>query len=231
MTILSTPCKVHVIMPHYQPLKDRHRQIREHFPRSLDLRVHRSLSWLQRAEQSGDDDDGRFIFLWIAFNAAYAQEMRHEGDMPEQQLLRDFLHKLVSLDRDKRLASVVWTEFPRAIKLLLNNPYVFQPYWDCQNGRRPRGEWSGLFERAKVTAARALGSDDTARVLGNVFSRLYTLRNQIIHGGATWNSSVNRDQVRDGGNILGQLVPVIIEIMMTHPETDWGEPCYPVVDS
>ncbi|TVP56400.1 MAG: hypothetical protein EA349_08150 [Halomonadaceae bacterium] len=220
-------------MSHYQTLKDRHRQIRDSFPRSLDLRVHRSLSWLQRAEQCSDDDDGRFIFLWIAFNAAYAQEIRHDGAstdvLPEQELLRNFLHRLVTLDSDKHLSAMVWTEFPRAIKLLLNNQYVFQPYWDSQNGRRPRGEWSGLFERAKVTAARALGSDDTARVLGNVFSRLYTLRNQIIHGGSTWNSSVNRDQVRDGGNILGQLVPVIITLMMTHPASDWGEPCYPVV--
>jgi len=214
----------------YQTLKNRHRAIRDQFPRSLDLRVHRSLSWLQRAEQCEDDDDGRFIFLWIAFNAAYAQEMRHDGPMPEHQVLRDFLVKLVSLDTDKQLTRVVWTEFPNVIRMLLNNPYVFQPYWDSQNGKRPRGEWSGLFERAKVAAARALGSDDTARALQHVFSRLYTLRNQLLHGGSTWNSSVNREQVKDGANILGQLVPVIISIMMGHGEAEWGEPCYPVVE-
>ena len=32
------------------------------------------LSWLHRAEQC-EDEDGRFIFLWIAFNAAYAQDL------------------------------------------------------------------------------------------------------------------------------------------------------------
>ncbi len=215
----------------FAALKNRHREIRESLPGSLDLRVHRSLSWLQRAELCEDDADGRFVFLWIAFNAAYAQEMRTDEPMPEQRVLRGFLEKLVSLDEQKKLSAVVWTEFPKAIRLLLNNQYVFQPYWDSQNGKRPRGEWSGLFERAKVAASRALGSDDTARVLGEVFSRLYTLRNQMVHGGSTWNSSVNRDQVRDGANILGQVVPVIIEILMTHPEADWGEPCYPVVES
>ncbi|TDT44254.1 hypothetical protein DES49_0354 [Halospina denitrificans] len=212
----------------FEVLKARHRTIREQLPDSLDLRVHRALSWLNRSEQCADDD-GRFVFLWIAFNAVYAQEMRAETPMPEQRVLRDFLEKLVQLDRDGQLSAVVWTEFPNAIRLLLNNQYVFQPYWDCQNGVRPRGEWHGLFERAKVTASRALGSNDTTRVLGEVFSRLYTLRNQIMHGGSTWNSSINREQVRDGANILGQLVPVIIAILMAHPEADWGDPCYPVV--
>jgi len=50
-----------------------------------------------------------------------------------------------------------------------------------------------------------------------------------MHGGSTWNSSINREQVRDGANILAQLVPVIIAILMAHPEADWGDPCYPVV--
>lgn len=38
---------------------------------NLRLRAHRALSWLDRTEQA-DDLDGSFIFLWIAFNAAYA---------------------------------------------------------------------------------------------------------------------------------------------------------------
>ena len=51
-----------------------------------------------------------------------------------------------------------------------------------------------------------------------------------MHGGATWGSGVNRSQVKDGANILGQVVPVIIHLMMEHPKKDWGEPCYPVVE-
>jgi len=34
------------------------------------LRVHRSISWVDRAEAELDDHDARFLFLWIAFNAA-----------------------------------------------------------------------------------------------------------------------------------------------------------------
>ena len=51
-------------------LKARQRELRHAFPESLGLRVHCALSWLYRAEQEPDDYDARFIFLWIAFNAA-----------------------------------------------------------------------------------------------------------------------------------------------------------------
>src|SRR5690606_23004038 len=51
----------------FQELKQRHRQERDAQHSNLRLRVHRALSWLDRAEQA-EDLDGRFIFLWIAFN-------------------------------------------------------------------------------------------------------------------------------------------------------------------
>ncbi|MGX2987135.1 hypothetical protein [Ursidibacter sp. B-7004-1] len=63
-----------------------------------------------------------------------------------------------------------------------------------------------------------------------MFGRLYTLRNQIIHGGATYNSRVNREQLRDGCNVLKLLIPAMLQIMMeNHSEIDWGKPFYPVV--
>jgi hypothetical protein len=69
------------------------------------------------------------------------------------------------------------------------------------------------------------------QVLSIVLARLYVLRNQLIHGGATWNGSVNRHQVRDCANLLGKLVPIVIEIMMDHPEHDWGVATYPVINT
>ena len=51
-----------------------------------------------------------------------------------------------------------------------------------------------------------------------------------MHGGATWNSSVNRDQVRDGARILGFLVPIFVDLMMDNADVDWGLPYYPVVE-
>jgi len=58
----------------HDTLRARHQTVRDGYPPDLNLRLHRALSWLKRAEMA-EDDDGRFIFLWIAFNAAYAREI------------------------------------------------------------------------------------------------------------------------------------------------------------
>ena len=50
-----------------------------------------------------------------------------------------------------------------------------------------------------------------------------------MHGGATWQGSVNRDQIRDGTAILSDFVPLVIHLLMDNPDEDWGDPCYPVV--
>ena len=70
---------------------------------------------------------------------------------------------------------------------------------------------------------------ETTVVLSIVLSRLYTLRNQLVHGGATWNGSVNRDQLRDGCAIMSKLTPLLIELMMDNPDALWGDPVFPVV--
>ena len=71
---------------------------------------------------------------------------------------------------------------------------------------------------------------NTVLVLRLVFDRLYVLRNQLVHGGSTWNSRVNRDQMRDGAAILAFLMPVFVDVMMDNPHEDWGRPFYPVVE-
>ncbi len=89
----------------------------------------------------------------------------------------------------------------------------------------------GSNSTVNKAANQALATKKTATALGVVLARMYTLRNQLVHGGATWNSSVNRDQIRDCTAFLGKLVPIVITLMMDHPETLWGDACYPVVDA
>ncbi|MCP4076404.1 MAG: hypothetical protein GY744_09490 [Gammaproteobacteria bacterium] len=211
----------------FNSLKDRHREIRDTLPENISLRVHRALSWLDCAEQN-DNDDAKFIFLWISFNSAYAHEIEDRRHFKERKVLVNFLKLLLEVDSDKTLYGIAWDEFPKSIRLLLSNKYVFQFYWDYQNQKITEDEWEYLFESAKISAQNALGSMDTVKILAIVFDRLYTLRNQLIHGGATWNGSVNREQIRDGVNILSRLVPAIIFIMMNNKPRIIGQPCYPV---
>ena len=56
------------------------------------------------------------------------------------------------------------------------------------------------------------------------------LRNQLVHGGATWNGTINRQQVCGGAAVIGWLLPIFIDVIMANPGHDWGLPYYPVVD-
>lgn len=210
-------------------LKQRHRLVRDGHPAGLTLRIHRALSWLSRAEQA-EDVDGKFIFLWIAFNAAYAQEIDDSDRASGKAAFTAFLQKLCDLDTSKHIDELIWNEFSGSIRVLLDNPYVFHLFWDFQRGRLDEGEWKERFASAKRAAQSALASGNTPVLLAVMFSRLYTLRNQLMHGGATWNGKVNRDQLRDCTRLLGKLVPAIIALMMDNPNTLWGDAVYPVVD-
>lgn len=198
------------------------------------LRMHRALSWLQRAEAAGDDHDVAFICLWIAFNATYAQDTGGGiSTTSERQTFRNFLAEVCALDAAKALSNLLWQVFPGPIRVLLDNQYVFQPFWDALNDPRSDGsmseDWWEAFNTARLRVQRALAQQDTERVLYEVFVRLYTLRNQLMHGGATWNSSVNRAQVRDGRALLARVLPVMLGVMMDHPARFEGRPFYPVV--
>lgn len=221
----DTPASVIVTA---EALKTRQRKERDQYCEGFGLRIHRAISWLARAEQC-DDLDGRFVFLWISFNAAYSNELG-EISMAESEQFKRFLRRLVELDSQHSLYNAIWQKYASAIRVLLDNRYVYQPFWNHHNRIAGFDDWEKHFKTSKQVANIALANKETATVLGIIFNRLYTLRNQIIHGGATWNSSANRNQLRDATAILGDLVPSLIEIMMDNKDAHWGEACYPVVE-
>lgn len=216
-------------MARYSELKEKQRALRETFPTSHGLRVHRALSWLGRAEAAGDDDDVRFILLWIGFNAAYADSIREE-QLDGRSAFDVFFTALCRLDAGRRIYGLVWERFSQEIRVLLNNQYVYSPFWRFHNGDASCANWEQRLQYSRIQAGSAIARQNTPKVLSIIFDRLYVLRNQLVHGGATWGSSVNRSQVRDGARILGHLLPVFIDLMMDNPDHDWGRPHYPLVD-
>lgn len=207
-------------------LKQYQREHREGWNQALSLRVHRSLSWLARSEQEmvNGDLDAEFIFLWVAFNAAYANDVGENYRMSERDNHRSFLERLVENDSEKALYHVVWELYPNAIRTLLDNQYVYGPYWQSLAARDD--EWKEGFKKAKQAVNKALAATNTVATLDIVLSRLYTLRNQLVHGGATWNSGLNREQLRDATQIMRHLVPLVIYLMMRCGHQVWGDAAY-----
>ena len=86
-------------------LKAKQRALRAGFPETMGLRVHRSISWIGRAEAAQDDPDAQFLFLWIGLNAAYADEEEFQAIQPgERASFAGFFDKVVMLDAAAILA-------------------------------------------------------------------------------------------------------------------------------
>lgn len=172
--------------------------------------------------------DFKFIALWIAFNAAYADELNKEE--VERKVFHQFITRLCELDTERLLYGIIWDEFPGAVRTLLDTPYTFQPFWDAHNGLLAGKEWKTMFAAAKKKANFAFEEQETAEVLEVVFGHLYTLRNQLIHGGSTYESRANRKQLEDACALLSLFVPAMVKIMLRNDdEPNWGKPYYPYV--
>ena len=213
-------------------LQQNFEQRRQQYHDDFRLRIHRALSWLQRSEQAKheQDIDAQFIFLWIGFNSIYAKEYITLNRQPDKSAFLEYIYQICFLDTSHEIYNHVWITFPHSIRLLLDNHFTFQLFWDYQNGLITQDEWLTAFEKHKRKALIALSEKDTCTILTIVFNHLYTLRNQILHGGATYNSTVNRSQLKDACQILTALIPIFISIMLDNPqEKVWGKTFYPVI--
>lgn len=193
----------------------------------LRTRLHRAISWLLCAESQADEPDIQFLSLWISFNSCYAIELTEAESRSEREKFKQFISTLVRHDEGGKIFSLLWNKFGGPVRLLIDNHYIFKPFWDFQRGEIP--EWESVFERYNTEAMNCLSANKVDGLLHIILDRLYVLRNQIFHGGATFRSQVNRQQVKDGNAILSMLMPILISIIMDHPEEDWGRLMYPVV--
>jgi len=193
------------------------------------IRLHRAISWLRCAEGQSEHPDLQFISLWIAFNACYGVDDEHNIILSERAVFRQFVDKLVRHDSGRDIYACLWFEYSGPVNALIKNQYVFSPFWEAQHQNLGEEHWKPRFEEAKRIALSYLAQQGVPQLMSIVLDRLYVLRNQLMHGGATYESMVNRVQVQDGCNMLKFLMPVIIRIMIDAKDEDWGEIYFPVI--
>ena len=237
--------------PTYEDLKNKFETLKSTLNEAHPLRqrLHRSLSWFKRACDEDTTQDqyrnhARCIFLWIAFNAAYAidRDPRTESDhhrRSESDRFCEFLRLLIALDC-RRIYRVVSSDLRSWISDLISNEYVFQKFWDNPDSETMWEQYDRDIE--DVNELLKCGSDAYSAVsenelrkplkelLDRVFSRLYVLRNQLMHGFATAGGFMNRRQAQTGAAILDVLVPIFLDNMTDYPDSFSGRVPYAVSD-
>ena len=127
------------------------------------------LSWIGRAQKEQGDPDAAFLFYWIAFNAAYADENNAETPLSERSQFDDLLRQIVRLDEEGRLHAAIWNRFQGPVRKLLENRYVFRPFWLNENGVSGNEDWKRKFIASADAVRRSMMDRDTARVLFHIF--------------------------------------------------------------
>jgi len=217
------------LVNHVQQLKLQLRSQRPNLSDTHATRLHRSISWLTCASEQEDNLDLKIISLWISFNACFAVDEGSSESLAERDAFQNFIKKIVEHDIKEDIYASLWQTYSGPVKALIKNPYVFHGFWSAKRINKTDESWRLLFDQSSVAALNSLSRKQVPELLSIVLDRLFVLRNQLLYGGATYQSKVNREQVKDGGKLLGALLPIIINIMLTAPEENWGEIYYPIL--
>lgn len=195
-------------------------------PEQVRLRLYRAISWFECANKHQDDLDMAFITLWVSFNSVYAIDSIDEP-LSERESFKSFLKVLLKLDENEQIYACLWHNYSGFIRTLIDNKYLYAPFW--QSVRLNNEHWQESFKQAKLKAHNALARQDVLTLLMVVLDRLYVLRNQLVHGGASYQSSKNRDAVNNSCNMLFEIMPILLGLMLKNPQQHWGDVHYPLL--
>jgi hypothetical protein len=172
---------------------------------AIAIRLHRARSWVRKADQAGDghDLDAQFIFLWIAFNALYGVPRYRLGTMSNEiGDIAKFLAKAGELGPTAKVTLLI--RLRSEVATILRDPFLSVRCWR---------KWDAAGVRNRAERIALCDSFDRSDQLIALFRRLYTLRNQILHGAATDRSKFTRETLRAAIEILRTAVPAFVELV------------------
>lgn len=127
-------------------LKARLKELLDVAPEDFRVRTHRAISWLARSEQVKADPDVRFLLLWIAFNSAYARGFGTEQSERQQvRQVRRVFDRVLEADVGKRLHQLLFRRFSGPNRRLIENRFVFEPFWRALREHDSSERWEQSF--------------------------------------------------------------------------------------
>ena len=144
--------------------------------------------------------------------------LKNQGD---EELRSDFFQTLLKNGQNE-IHEIIYERFSHEVRSILSNEFILTSFWEGKD------DWEMKLKNEKREVQDALRDrNETIYILTILFKRLYVLRNQIFNGGSTWQGKLNRQQVKDGANLLSYFLPAILSIMMENSNDNWGVLAYP----
>ena len=189
------------------------------------IRTHRAFSWLDRVAELGSDpaSDEGLIFRWVRLNSLYGRWDDATGRPEEDRVSwSSFLDRIMELDVDGRICGML-VEHKRLVMSVFKDAFLTKYFWEAPSQQRIRKS-----QKTKHDADTWYQQDQYRLILQRVTERIYFLRCQLVHGGATSRSRLNRTAVKRCSIMLGHLVTAILLVTIDHgSDEDWGPLCYP----
>ena len=190
---------------------------------NFQIRVHRALSWLERALEMDTENqpDGRLLYACIALNALHGTWDTEAGyPVRDKQSRNAFLKSITEADKAGLLSDLL-TRLEPDILWLLENKYLDPRFW--HNPEHP-GNVRAQYHRG----VRFYGDGNWTAILECTFERIAVLRGQIVHGAATRGSQLNRESLTRCRKVLEVILPVVLQLVIEHRvDDDWPPLCYP----
>ncbi len=183
-----------------------------HLYEDVRIRVHRSLTWMERAEtRAANEADTALIEWWAALSALFTRLSTVTGQpLAEREAAASFARQLCSWDRDATLQSVLARLQDQTLPIW-QDPYLTR----------------ALCAAPSRSVVEALPTDP-ALFLGGLLERVGLSVRQLAIGAAAYGGSQNRQSVERSIRVLSMFLPVALEVITEHGYIDdWGSLCSP----
>ena len=180
---------------------------------SLTDRVRRSISWLKRVVRVSQDDlPPRFVELWIALNALYGYPTYEKGSRAtEEDHFRRFMGSLVQFDSTESQLPAIMKKTEKRVQGLVKNKYLWNEFW-----RRDPARLASNIDEETKTLKEAVDRNDVPTFFTCAVKRLLVLRNQLVHGSSSENTTKTEDALKPGLLILEEILPVFLLLLIRH---------------
>ncbi len=194
---------------------------------NYQIRVHRALSWLERAFEMDalENPDGRLLFDWIAFNSLYGGWDPVNGTaLRERDSYAAYLGQVMLDDAHGVIPAALQMHRDLILKIF-DNKFLDPLFW-----RNPQPGVNPATRRRYYEAQSLIASRRWTELLVSVVDRIYVLRCQVAHGAATRGSSLNRETLQTCGLLLEQLLLPMVNVTIANGAHDrWPALCYPPI--